>query len=94
MTEPAHVRRQRRAARRLTQLASRAPVEPKVRAATGGAAAGAVITAFALWLLDQVWWNGDAAPDVPMPVVGLVGLVVSGACAFVSGYYARHVNRP
>ena len=64
-------------------------IEPKVRAATSaGAAVGAVLP-FVLWLLSTYVFGGD----VPLPVQGFVGFVVTGACTFAAGYYARHVDR-
>jgi hypothetical protein len=68
-------------------------IEPKVKAATGGAGAGGVIAGFIIWLLDELFWEGAGDPEVPLPVVLLVTLVVPAAIAFASGYYARHVNR-
>lgn len=75
--------------------ASAPPVETKVKAATAaGAGAAAVITPFAVWLVDELFWNGPAAPDVPLPVVGVIGLAVTGLSALVAGYWARHTARP
>lgn len=69
-------------------------VEPKVTAATAaGAGSSAIVTPFVLWLIDQLFFNGPADPAVPLPVVGVVGLVVAGACTFLGGWLARHVNR-
>lgn len=68
-------------------------VEPKTKAATGGAAAGAITSAFVVWLLDELIWNGDQMPEVPFPVTAFVGLVITAVITFFSGYYARHVNR-
>ncbi|WP_435585828.1 hypothetical protein [Micromonospora aurantiaca (nom. illeg.)] len=71
------------------------PIEAKVKAATvGGAGSAAVITPAVLWVIDEVWFNGAAAPDVPLPLVGLVGLVVTGVCAFAAGFWAKHTARP
>lgn len=69
-------------------------VEPKTKAATGGAAAGAITSAFVIWLLDELVWNGAQAPEVPFPVTAMVGLVITSALAYAGGYFARHVNRP
>ncbi len=69
-------------------------VEPKVKAATGGAAAGAVLSTFLIWLADQLWWGGEESPpDVPLPVGGFIALVATSALTFLSGWLARHVNR-
>lgn len=62
------------------------PVAAKVKAATAGAGAGAVLSQFALWALDGLFFNGAASPDVPDPVVALVTLAVTGALAFGAGY--------
>jgi len=65
-------------------------VEPKVRAATlAGGGSAATILPFVLWLLATYVFEGD----VPLPVQGFVGLVVTGGCTFAAGYLARHVNR-
>ncbi|GAB3142507.1 hypothetical protein GCM10027290_17170 [Micromonospora sonneratiae] len=72
-----------------------APVESKVKAATAaGAGSAAVVTPFVVWVVDQLFFNGDATPEVPLPVVGMIGLVVTGACTFVGGWYAKHTPRP
>jgi hypothetical protein len=74
------------------------PTEPKVKAATVGGGAGAVVGGFVVWLLDQLLWNGDNPPDVPAPVELLVMLVVpaalAAAAAYGAGWQAKHVNRP
>jgi hypothetical protein len=73
---------------------SNAPVETKVKAATAAAGgAAATVTPFVVWLVDALFFNGPAAPDVPLPVVGVIGLVVSGAAAFAAGWWARHSPR-
>lgn len=72
-----------------------APVEKKVTAATVGAAgSAAVVTPFFIWVVDALAFHGDGPPDVPLPIVGVIGLVVSGAAAFIAGWYARHTARP
>ncbi|MFI6760597.1 hypothetical protein ACIBF5_15825 [Micromonospora sp. NPDC050417] len=69
--------------------------ETKVKAAaTAGAGAAAVITPFAVWLIDLLAFNGDAPPDVPLPVVGVIGLIVTGLAAWGAGYWAKHTARP
>jgi hypothetical protein len=68
-------------------------VEPKTKAAGYGAGAGGVVATFVLWALDAAFWNGDAAPDVPLPVAALVMLAIPAAVAFGASYMARHVNR-
>lgn len=75
--------------------AANAPVETKVKAATAaGAGSAALITPFVVWLVDELFFNGAAPPDVPLPVVGLIGLVVTGVSTFVAGWFARHTPRP
>ena len=70
------------------------PVEAKVKAATAGAAGGAaLLTPFLVWLADLIWWGGDGPPDVPLPVVGVIGLAATGVCSFVAGYRAKHTPR-
>lgn len=65
-------------------------IEPKVRAATAaGATAAGVLVPFVLWLLAAYVFHGE----VPLPVEGFVGLLVTGACVFAAGYHARHVDR-
>jgi hypothetical protein len=66
-------------------------VEPKVRAATAaGASSAATLLPFVLWLLATYVFHGE----VPLPVQGAVGLVITGASTLAAGYYARHVDRP
>jgi hypothetical protein len=67
----------------------RHPVEPKVKAATAGGSVAAVLVPFVLWLLSVYVFGGE----VPLPVQGAVGLVVTAACTFAAGYLARHVDR-
>jgi hypothetical protein len=70
--------------------ATPAAIEPKVTAATAASAgSAATILPFVLWLLATYLFHGD----VPLPVQGVVGLAVTGACTFAAGYTARHVNR-
>ncbi len=65
-------------------------VEPKVAAATAASASSAaVLLPFVLWALGTYAFHGD----VPVPVQGMVGLVITGACTFLAGYRARHVDR-
>jgi hypothetical protein len=65
-------------------------VEPKVRAATAAASSSAaVLLPFVLWLLGTYLFHGD----VPIPVQGMTGLVITGLSTFAAGYAARHVNR-
>jgi drug/metabolite transporter (DMT)-like permease len=83
-----------RHAARTYEVVSDGDVEPKVKASvSAGAGAALVLTPFFVWVADLVFWNGDAAPDVPIPVVGAIGFVVTGVASFIAGYAARHVNR-
>lgn len=68
-------------------------VEPKVKGAAVGATAGVIVTDFLVWGADELFWNGDAAPNVPFPVAGFIGLVVTVGLTFLGGFVARHVNR-
>jgi hypothetical protein len=61
-------------------------IEPKVKAATSGA----TVAAGVCWLLTHYVTHGA----LPVPVEGLVDMVVPGAVAFLGGYLARHVERP
>ncbi|MFG3418754.1 hypothetical protein [Micromonospora sp. NPDC048063] len=79
----------------LYQRPASAPIETKVKAAAAGAAGSAAIIAPAvIWAVDEIWFNGAADPAVPLPLVGLIGLAVTGVCAFVSGWMAKHTQRP
>jgi hypothetical protein len=66
-----------------------AAIEPKVQAATAAASSSAILLPFVLWLLGAYLFRGE----VPLPVQGFVGLVVTGGSTFVAGYLARHVDR-
>jgi predicted lysophospholipase L1 biosynthesis ABC-type transport system permease subunit len=73
---------------------SNAPVENKVKVATAaGAGSAGIITPFVVWLLDQLFFDGGAQPDVPLPLVGMIGLVITGLCTFAGGWYAKHTVR-
>jgi hypothetical protein len=65
------------------------PTERKVYAASLGAGAGTIVSDFALWAVDRIWWPSDTA-DVPFPVVSFVGLVVTVAFTFAAGWLAKH----
>lgn len=65
------------------------PVERKVYAASLGAGAGTIISDFALWGIDQIWWPSEEA-IVPLPVAGFVGLIVTVGLTFLSGWWAKH----
>lgn len=63
-----------------------AAVEPKVKAASAGAA----VTGLVLWALGTYAFHGA----VPGPVDAAVLTLGPGAVAAVAGWWARHVDRP
>lgn len=63
-------------------------VDRKVYAATLGTGAGVTVSAFALWIVDQVWWPAEEV-DIPLPVAGFVSLIVTVGFTFVSGWLAK-----
>lgn len=68
-------------------------VEPKTKAGTAAAAgSAAIITPAVIYFVDELFYGGGEI-DVPLPYVGLIGLIVTGVCTFAASYYARHVNR-
>jgi hypothetical protein len=68
-------------------------VEPKTKAATvAGAGSAAIITPAVVLLADELFYGGGPI-DVPLPYVGVIGLIVTGLCTFAASYSARHVNR-
>lgn len=82
-----------RHAYQVQQATTKHAIEPKVKAAVGGVVTGAgAIAPFLLYLID-VWLFGGGEFDVPLQVVGFVEFVVGGACAWVGGYWAPHVER-
>lgn len=63
-------------------------VEPKVRAATAAASTAAgLLLPLLLWLLARY------VGAVPAEVQVALSTIVTGACTFAAGYYARHVDR-
>lgn len=79
-----------------------APIESKVYAATVGTGAGAIVSAFVLWLLGVTVWGvaftanaaTDAIAAVPAPISGMVGLLITVAGSFAGGYLGDHTERP
>ena len=67
-------------------------VETKVKAATGGAGAGVVLSGLIVWALDALFWPAPGA-EVPDPVVLAIGLIVPTVVTFAAGYQARHTVR-
>lgn len=82
--------------------ASKPPVEGKVWAATAGGTTGLIISTFLLWVLGVTLWGvsadalsaTEAVAAVPAPVIGLLGLLITGACTFGGGWIAKHTPRP
>jgi len=83
-------------------VTDKAPVEAKVYAATIGTGAGAVVSAFIVWLLGVIVWRApftapgaaEAVASVPGPVTAIVGLVITVGSSFIGGYWAKHTPRP
>ena len=71
-----------------------APVETKVKAATIGAGAGAVIAEFINWILDDYLITPHVTGDLPTPVSGVVLVAVAAGLAWLAGYNAKHTPRP
>lgn len=65
------------------------PVERKVYAATLGSGAGTIVSGFALWGVDQIWWPSEDI-DIPLPVASFVELIVIVGFTFLSGFMAKH----
>ncbi|ASW55952.1 hypothetical protein CIK06_19875 [Plantactinospora sp. KBS50] len=62
-----------------------------MKAATAaGAGSAGVLTPFVIWLVGQLFFAGG---EVPLPLVGVIGLVVTGLCTFIGGWLARHSPR-
>lgn len=64
------------------------PVERKVYAATLGAGAGTIVSDFALWGVDQLWWPSPEV-DIPTPVASFVGLIITVGLTFLTGWLAK-----
>lgn len=68
------------------------PVERKVYAGTLGALSGAIVSDFALWGIDQIWWP-NPTENIPTPVAVFASAAVITAFTFLSGYIAKsHVE--
>lgn len=65
------------------------PVERKVYAGTLGALSGAIVSDFALWGIDQIWWPSPTQ-DIPTPVAAFASAVVISAFTFLAGYITKH----
>lgn len=66
------------------------PIESKVKAATGGSAAGVALAGAILWLLDTYAFKADPVPDV---IVALVWALIPVGLTFLGGFSARHTFR-
>lgn len=76
------------------EILPKGKTEPKVKAATIGSGVGAIVSAFSLYVIDQVWYGGaDSPPEVPFAVAGFVGLLVTSGLTFAGGWWGKHVNR-
>ncbi len=71
-----------------------APVERKVKAATGGASFGVAVSALATWALVRYVLPKDLDPVVQAEIVAAIPTAVGGILAFVAGYLAKHTPRP
>lgn len=63
------------------------PVERKVYAASLGALSSTIVSDFALWGVDRIWWPGPE--EIPSPVAAFVSAFVVTAVTFLSGYVAK-----
>lgn len=63
------------------------PVERKVYAASLGALSSTIVSDFALWGVDRIWWPG--AEDIPSPVAAFVSAAVVTVVTFLAGYLAK-----
>lgn len=75
-------------------MAGRIATEPKVKAATGGAAGGAVWGVIALALIDEYVVGPHVTGDVPLALQGAILAVAGSITAYVAGRIARHAKRP
>ena len=64
---------------------STGPIETKVKSAAGWAAA----TGFAVWILETYVFHGV----VPIPVQGVLDIIIPGLGALIGGYFAKHTFR-
>lgn len=79
-----------------------APVETKVALQAGGGTLGAALSAFIAWLLGVVVWGvpftaghaTDAMAAVPLPVSGLLTVLLTIGLGAYAGYKAPHTERP
>ncbi len=80
----------------------RAGIEVKVIAGAAGGGGGAAFGTFVIWLLGVLVWGapssashaGDAIAAVPVPVSGLIAILVAAAASAMAGYAAPHTSRP
>lgn len=78
------------------------PVETKVALQAGGGTLGAALSGFIVWLLGVTVWGvpftADRATDamgaVPLPVSGLLAVLLTIGLGAYAGYAAPHTARP
>lgn len=83
-------------------VATRAPVETKVYAATAGFVGSSVVATLLIWLMGAWLWDAGFGSDqvdaalaaVPSPVSAAVLLVLGSLGTFLAGYAAPHTPRP
>jgi hypothetical protein len=73
---------------------SSSPVETKVKAATFGAGAGAVVGQVIDYLIDMYLITPHHLDGNPVPLTAAIMLVSAAAVAWASGYAAKHTPRP
>lgn len=64
-------------------MTTKAPVHPKVKAATAGAGAGTVLAAAVEQVVESVFYGGHTEPAA---ITALIFLAVPAAAAFLAGY--------
>lgn len=74
-------------------MSKHAPVNPKVKAASAGGGAGAILGGFLVWCADALFFAGAQAPPVPDPVVGLIYVASAAALAFAAGWLKSELPR-
>jgi hypothetical protein len=70
-----------------------APVERKVKAATGGASVATAVSTLAIFLLYKYVFPANMDPLAETEIVAVVPTIVGAAGAFAAGYFARHTPR-
>jgi hypothetical protein len=70
-----------------------APVETKVKAATGGASIGGLLAGLVILLLKKYVFNGTIDPVLEGEIYIAAPAVLAGLPAFLAGYRAKHTPR-